>query len=134
MKKIALVLRSKRSEISILENYLKEINKSVGLDESRLINFQIAVSEALVNAIVHGNKESEEKTVKMEIAYNEKSVKVTIKDEGSGFDISKLPDPTDTENLYKENGRGIFIMKSLVDKFVCNSGTSGTEYILTIYK
>ena len=70
----------------------------------------------------------------MEIQYNDNSITVKIKDEGTGFDINKLPDPTQEENLFKEHGRGIFIMKSLVDNFICNSDESGTEYILTIHK
>ena len=134
MEKIVLKLKSKRSAIDSIETYLNDINKSVGLDESKFLNFQIAVSEALINAIVHGNHESDSKIVKMEIQYNDNSITVKIKDEGTGFDINKLPDPTSEENLFKEHGRGIFIMKSLVDSFICNSDESGTEYILTIHK
>jgi serine/threonine-protein kinase RsbW len=134
MEKIVLKLKSKRSAIDSIETYLNDINKSVGLDESKFLNFQIAVSEALINAIVHGNHESDSKIVKMEIQYNDNSITVKIKDEGTGFDINKLPDPTQEENLFKEHGRGIFIMKSLVDNFICNSDESGTEYILTIHK
>ena len=134
MEKIVLKLKSKRSAIDSIETYLNDINKSVGLDESKFLNFQIAVSEALINAIVHGNHESDSKIVKMEIQYNDNSITVKIKDEGTGFDINKLPDPTQEENLFKEHGRGIFIMKSLVDSFICNSDESGTEYILTIHK
>ena len=134
MEKIVLKLKSKRSAIDSIETYSNDINKSVGLDESKFLNFQIAVSEALINAIVHGNHESDSKIVKMEIQYNDNSITVKIKDEGTGFDINKLPDPTQEENLFKEHGRGIFIMKSLVDNFICNSDESGTEYILTIHK
>ena len=134
MEKIVLTLKSKRSEIDTIDKYLNDINKSLGLDESKFLNFQIAVSEALINAIVHGNHESDSKIVKMEIQYNDNSITVKIKDEGTGFDINKLPDPTQEENLFKEHGRGIFIMKSLVDNFICNSDESGTEYILTIHK
>lgn len=134
MEKIVLTLKSKRSEIGTIDKYLNDINKSLGLDESKFLNFQIAVSEALINAIVHGNHESDSKIVRTEIQYNDNSMTVKIKDEGTGFDINKLPDPTEEENLFKEHGRGIFIMKSLVDSFICNSDESGTEYILTIHK
>ncbi len=131
---IYLKLKSNKSEINKLEKNLRKINKIVNLDESKLVNFQIATSEALINAIVHGNKEDERKIVILQISYTPDSITVSIKDEGTGFDISTYPDPTDSKNLFKEHGRGIFIMKSLVDNFRCISNESGTEYILTIHK
>jgi serine/threonine-protein kinase RsbW len=127
-------LASNKSEIGRIERKMEEINLKFNLDFERLINFQIALSEALVNAIVHGNKENSEKKVYVKIEYSDTSLTVTIKDEGTGFDVNKLADPTMEENLQKEHGRGIFIIRSLVDKFECNSSGNGTVFILTIYK
>ena len=127
-------LASNKSEIGRIERKIEEINLIFNLDFERLINFQIALSEALVNAIVHGNKENSEKKVHVKIEYSDTSLTVTIKDEGTGFDVNKLADPTREENLQKEHGRGIFIIRSLVDKFECNSSGNGTVFILTIYK
>lgn len=100
----------------------------------KFINLQIACSEALVNAIVHGNKEDESKKVHTNIFYNEIIMTVRIKDEGTGFNVEELPDPTSNENLLKESGRGIFIIRSLVDDFQCNSSSNGTEFVLTVKK
>ena len=100
----------------------------------RFINLQIAVSEALVNAIVHGNKENPSKKVHVIINYDKDMIEVKVKDEGDGFDISMLPDPTNEENLLKESGRGVYIIMSLVDEFSFDSNDSGTEMSLVIRK
>ncbi len=134
MKKINLILKSERSEIRRFEKILEEENRVFDLVIEKFINLQIACSEALVNAIVHGNEEDEAKKVYAGIEYDDIQLTVTIRDEGKGFDVKSLPDPTSKENLLKESGRGIFIIKSLVDEFICNSSDSGTEFILRVRK
>ena len=134
MNKFELSLKSNRSEVRKFEELLEKANREFGLAMEKFINFQIACSEALINAIVHGNKEDESKHVYLSIEYNEVTLTCRIKDEGKGFDIDALPDPTSQENLLKESGRGIFIMKSLVDEFHCNSSPNGTEFILIARK
>jgi serine/threonine-protein kinase RsbW len=134
LRNINLILKSDRSEILKFEKVLEDVNKEFKLNPDRLINYQIAISEALVNAIIHGNKENPEKKVFIEISYNEKSLITKIKDEGEGFIMEDIPDPTENNNLLKEHGRGIYIIKSLVDKFECHSTGNGTEFILTIVK
>jgi len=125
---------SNRKVINDVEEILTDLNKEIKIPEERFINFQIAVSEALINCIVHGNKEDKNKFVTVKIENLNDSVKIYIKDKGSGFDFSDIPDPTEISNLYKEHGRGIFIIKSLVDNFECVSGAGGTEFILTMNK
>ncbi len=134
MKNINLTINSDRAEILKFEKVLEEINIEFKLNHDRLINYQIAISEALVNAIIHGNKENPDKKVFIEISYNEKQLVTKIKDEGDGFIMEDIPDPTENNNLLKEHGRGIYIIKSLVDKFECHSTENGTEFILTIVK
>lgn len=129
-----LVLKSNRNEIQRFDALLEEANKKFALAMEKFINLQIACSEALINAIVHGNKEDESKHVFTNIKFNEVILTVSIKDEGEGFDISKLPDPTSGENILKESGRGVFIIRSLVDEFHCNSSKNGTEFILSVRK
>ena len=72
--------------------------------------------------------------ITVEITYSDKFITVKIKDEGEGFDPGLIPDPTNQENIFKEHGRGLFIMKSLVDKFECIPGEEGTEFILTVFR
>jgi serine/threonine-protein kinase RsbW len=134
LKNLTLVLKSNRSEIRRFEELLELANREFNLAMEKFINLQIACSEALINAIVHGNKEDGNKKVYTNIVYNEIIMTVRIKDEGKGFDVDALPDPTLNENILKESGRGIFIIRSLVDEFQCNSSDKGTEFILTVRK
>ena len=129
-----MVLKSDRNEIRKFEILLEQVNSVFNLAMEKFINLQIATSEAVINAIVHGNKENPEKNVYIIIEYDDSVLIVKIKDEGEGFDVDKLPDPTSNENILKEHGRGIFIIRSLVDDFKCISSHKGTEYILSVRK
>ncbi|MGB9697565.1 MAG: ATP-binding protein [Ignavibacteria bacterium] len=128
------VLKTDRDEIKRVEEILKRINQSLCFPEDKFVNLLIAVSEALVNAIVHGNHLDTLKKVFLSISYNDNFITVQVQDEGSGFDTSQIPDPTLDENLLREHGRGLFIIKSLVDRCTINTTKSGTEVTLTIYK
>jgi len=134
LKNITFKIKSNRAEILKFEKVLEDINSEFGLNHDRLVNYQIAISEALVNAIVHGNKENPYKSVHIDISFDETKLVTKIKDEGEGFILEEIPDPTKNDNLLKEHGRGIYIINSLVDKFECNSSKDGTEFILTIVK
>ncbi|MBI5404458.1 MAG: ATP-binding protein [Ignavibacteriae bacterium] len=133
-KNLSLKIKSDRTEILKFEKVLEDINSEFGLEHDRFINCQIAVSEALVNAIVHGNKENPDKSVYISIDYDNSVLEIRIKDEGKGFNMEEIPDPTKSDNLLKEHGRGLYIIKSLVDKFECNSSERGTEFVITIEK
>lgn len=134
MESLELVLESDRTEIRKFEAVLEGVNQKFKLALERFINFQIACSEALVNSIVHGNREDRSKKVFTRIMYDDRILTVRIKDQGNGFDVAALPDPTSAENIMKESGRGIYIIRSLVDEFECNSSGSGTEFILKVKK
>jgi len=134
LHKEILTLKSERNEIMKFENLLDQVNEIFGLEEEKFINLKIACSEALINAIVHGNKEDHNKKVYTEIIYDSAQIMIRILDEGKGFILSSIPDPTSDDNLLKESGRGIFIIKSLVDNFICNSTDTGTEFVLKCYK
>jgi len=134
LEKLNLTLNSNRSEIQKFEEFLESVNSKFNLSAERFINLQIASSEAVVNAIVHGNNEDASKKVYVEIQFDDNSMLIKIRDEGKGFDLQTLPDPTSNENILKESGRGIFIIRSLVDDFHCNSTDSGTEFVLVVNK
>ncbi|MCE1166218.1 MAG: ATP-binding protein [Bacteroidetes bacterium] len=102
------------------------LNDVYKIEQERFVNFSIAVSEALMNAIVHGNKESDGKRVFVDVYESEEEISVIIKDEGCGFDYTSIPDPTTDENLHKDHGRGLYIMKILTDSFECKATDKGT--------
>lgn len=81
-------------------------------------NVLIAVTEAVNNAIIHGNAKNKSLKVQVQVGENDGGYCFVVRDEGDGFDSSNLPDPTAPENLERENGRGIFLMRNLSDDVV----------------
>jgi serine/threonine-protein kinase RsbW len=77
---------------------------------------EIALREALANAIIHGNREDARKQVHVSCRCASAGVSIIVRDEGQGFDINKVPDPTAPENIGSVHGRGIYLMKTLMDE------------------
>jgi serine/threonine-protein kinase RsbW len=85
-----------------------------GFSPRDVFGVRLALEEALVNAIKHGNKMDLEKTVHVDWWVSDNHVRIEIEDEGKGFDVGDVPDPTDEENLDKPGGRGIMLMRSFM--------------------
>lgn len=111
-----LEINSDISNISQVEQLIDTVCEDLNVSEDNYGNILIAVTEAVNNAIIHGNKNNPEKLVKVEVDKITKEVVFSIYDDGGGFDYTKLPDPTAPENIEKPDGRGIFLMKNLSDK------------------
>ncbi|MCG8576232.1 MAG: ATP-binding protein [Flavobacteriales bacterium] len=111
----SIEIASSLDKIAEVESMIDSVCEELSLNEDSYGNVLIAVTEAVNNAIVHGNHSLPEKRVVVSVEQNEKKVVFTVHDEGEGFDFENLPDPTAPENLEKLNGRGIFLMKSLSD-------------------
>lgn len=102
---------------------LEEIFNDSGFDKSRFNSVFLGISEAVINAIVHGNKLDIEKHVFLEICLTGEELIVEIEDEGDGFQIDGFYDPTSFENRKVENGRGIFLIRYFAEELVyMNSG------------
>src|SRR5690242_5840604 len=103
-----LILDSSSESIHIVEKLIDAICASYRVNEDHYGNILVAITEAVNNAIYHGNKSDPGK--KIHIAFNSDPKKMTfsIRDEGKGFDFEHLPDPTDPKNLEKPTGRGVF--------------------------
>jgi len=99
-----------------VENLIDKVCSNLGVQEDAYGNVLIAVTEAVNNAIQHGNEENASLYVDVAVGDKESEFCFRIKDEGTGFDFDSLPDPTAPENLLKENGRGIFLMRNLADE------------------
>lgn len=111
-----LTFSSTTANIALVENLVDELCEQHSIKEDFYGNILIALTEAVNNAIVHGNKLEEEKQVRLSVSHEGQVLKFTIQDEGPGFDYSNLPDPTAPENIEKPNGRGVFLMKNLADR------------------
>lgn len=108
-------IASTTENLRIVEKMIDEISLEMNLSDEVYGNILVATMEATNNAIVHGNSADPEKKVTVNIVRQEKELKISIKDEGKGFDYAHVPDPTAPENLEKINGRGIFLMSRLSD-------------------
>ncbi len=88
----------------------------LGFDDDATHYMNVAVRESVVNAIRHGNKGDEAKRVAVAFTLHPTALEVRVQDQGTGFDPSSVPDPTNPENLLKAAGRGIFFMRSFMDE------------------
>lgn len=77
---------------------------------------RVALCEALANAILYGNREDPDKRVDVSVAVDHDAVWLEVRDEGAGFDPARVPDPTDPERVSRESGRGLYLIRQLVDE------------------
>jgi serine/threonine-protein kinase RsbW len=112
---------------------LQEAEKA-GVAEDDLHKIAMAVRESMVNAVVHGNRYSAHKKVRLSVSKGPREFVVKIADEGEGFDYENLPDPLAQENLLRHSGRGIFLIKAFMDDFqVRRLEPRGSEVTLVKY-
>lgn len=110
-----LKINSSVNNIYLVERLIDNVCDEFKLTEDSYGNILIAVTEAVNNAIHHGNLNNPEKFVNINFESDSKKLIFAISDEGKGFDQSTLPDPTDPTNISKPSGRGVFLMKNLSD-------------------
>lgn len=116
MNNIKIEIPSLPENIRIVESFIDNAKERFHLDDDIYGNIMIAVTEAVNNAILHGNNEDRHKNVFLQLVLMENNLLFSIQDEGTGFDYQHLPDPTAPENISKPGGRGIFLMKNLCDE------------------
>ena len=124
-KTFRLTLRSTPKQIGRVEAFLNKVNHFVRLDEIQMHKLMVAVTEAANNAIIHGNKMNHEKRVRLLCDVRFPWLVVTISDQGAGFDPKEVSSPLRRKNLLKESGRGIFLMRTLMDKVEYRVNRSG---------
>jgi serine/threonine-protein kinase RsbW len=90
--------------------------QSCGVGEEAAFGIDMAVREAITNAMVHGNKEDEAKTIELTFNCLGRELEIEVRDQGEGFDPTSIPDPTDPANILKTSGRGIFLMRTFMDE------------------
>ena len=103
----------------VLEYLMKRVEK-LGVVKSEQSNLFVALDEAFVNAVKHGNKFDAHKLVRITAEVSKQEAKFTIEDEGEGFDINNIPDPLDPENLFKTSGRGVLFIYNIMDEVKYN--------------
>ncbi len=130
--KYYLEIESSPNNLITVEEFVNYFAVELGLDEETMSGLLLAVTEATTNAILHGNKNNKLKMVRIFVYVEGSTLTIKIKDEGKGFDPSIVPDPTNPENLLKDSGRGLYLMRVYMDGLNYNQTPEGTETILTL--
>lgn len=124
-----LDISSSFDNMRLVERLVEDVCDVFNVNEDNYGNILIAVTEAVNNAIYHGNQGNPEKHIKIGFESGEHNICFSVTDEGEGFDYNSLPDPTDPLNIDKPHGRGVFLMKNLADKVEFHN--NGQEVLLT---
>lgn len=111
-----LAIQSDKNELRKVEVFLRQLFEKENLPGAAFNKVLLCVSEAVVNSIEHGNKNEIHKKVTIEVSCRNKDLSIVVSDEGEGFNYREVADPTLKENIKKETGRGIFVMKSICDE------------------
>ena len=135
MKPINVIkLSSKLKSITQVEPFANELRLKYNIDDEVFHNILISLTEAVNNAIIHGNQVDENKEVVLQTFLEQNRLTVCVRDEGGGFEVTKVPDPCCKENIEKPGGRGVLIMKSLSDDIHFKNNGSCVEMIFNIRK
>ena len=122
---------SNQDFLADVDTFLEGTLRGWGVEESVIADIAISVSELVNNAMIHGNKSSPDKFVTVKLLKENSSVTISVGDQGTGFNPETIEDPLAEENLLREVGRGIFIVRSLMDKVEIDATSKGTTISIT---
>ncbi len=129
-----LTVPSRLEEMAAIQRLVSEASAAFGLNEELAHWIELTVSESAINAIEHGNGLDPTKDVFLQISSDGLTIEVIVEDQGKGFQLSDIPDPTDLENLLKPGGRGILIIRSFMDEVEVTTREGGGSRLRMIKK
>jgi len=129
-QRVSYTLESTLDSVNMAEQAADHMAIRAGFDEDERHRIAMAVREAAVNAVLHGNAYDPKKKVTVSFENTGQDFIVTIADQGSGLDPGNVPDPLDPQNLLKQSGRGIFLIRSFMDEVRFRTLDPGTEITL----
>ncbi len=137
MAREGLLHKSKviRSSVKAVESLCRELLADVeayGFDEDAVFGIHLAMEEAFLNAVKHGNRDDRNKRVRVECVIGAEKFEISISDEGDGFDPESVPDPRTEENICRSSGRGVLLMRAYMDSVEFND--RGNCVRMTKYK
>ena len=131
-EKYHLEIESDPNNLITVEEFVNYFCKDIQLPDEKLSDVLLAVTEATTNAIIHANKLDANKRVTIDVEVVDSKMIVKVKDEGEGFEPAEIPDPTEPENLLKDHGRGIYLMRVYMDDLEYKRTPTGMMTILTL--
>jgi serine/threonine-protein kinase RsbW len=111
-----LTIPSRLEEMEAVHALIAEAVREYKLSDEMAHWIELTISESMINAIQHGNKSDPAKNATLKISSTGDSIEIIVEDQGTGFTLDKIADPTDTANLLKPSGRGILIIRSFMDE------------------
>ncbi len=126
-----ITVPSNHEFLPTVDEFLEAILRQWNIDESIIADIAISVSELVNNAITHGNKLGLGKSVSVEVGRTNGEAQIAVSDQGKGFDLTEVDNPLDSDNLMKEVGRGIFIVRALMDSVKITVDDRGTTVVIT---
>jgi serine/threonine-protein kinase RsbW len=111
-----LVLPSRVEAVADAAAAAAEVMSRAEVSEEAAFGVDMAVREAVTNAVLHGNRQDETKTVEVTFTTSPEAIEITVRDRGNGFNPEQVPDPTDAQNLLKTSGRGVFLIRTFMDE------------------
>ncbi len=132
MNTVKIQIPSLLENIRIVESFIDNAKDKFKFSDDVYGNIMISVTEAVSNAIKHGNKLSKDKNVTLTLELSEKQITFLVEDEGEGFDTENIADPTLPENIDKPGGRGIFLIQALTDGFNFHDNGRKLELIFNV--
>ncbi len=129
-QRVSYRMESTLESVNKAEEMADQIAARAGMDEDTRRGVSMAVREAMINAVLHGNAYDPVKRVNLSFEQTGEELIVTISDEGKGFVPEEVPDPLAPENLLKQSGRGIFLMRAFMDEVRFRQLDLGTEITL----
>jgi len=130
VSRITYTLESSLESVNRLEQTAEDLAKKAGIDEDEIFRVGMAVREAAINAVLHGNAYDPAKRVNASFETSDDAFTIRIADQGPGLDPDTLPDPLAPENLLRGSGRGIFLIRSFMDEVHFRQLHPGTEITL----
>ena len=131
-KTFELTVPSEINQVAVVEKFLAKIKRFLKMDEEQFYKLLVATTEAVNNSIIHGNKRDPGKIVILTCNCSPATLVIRVHDEGPGFDNEHLPDPLAEENILRDHGRGVFLIRSLMSDVHFNKDTTGSEVIMTL--
>ena len=125
--RVSYTLDSTLDTVNSAEETASRMATEAGFDDEEVMKISMAVREAAVNAVLHGNAYDPNKKVTLNFERTARDLVIVIRDQGKGLDASKIPDPLAPENLMKTSGRGIFLIRSFMDEVEIHPTQTGTE-------
>ncbi|MBI4335349.1 MAG: ATP-binding protein [Candidatus Omnitrophica bacterium] len=119
-----------KTDIKAIQPVMREILDALkGINSDIVHDIKLAAEEAIINAMKHGNRCNENLSVMVDFEYNNEKAAIAVQDEGTGYDYARVPDPTLDENVTKGHGRGVFLIRRLMDEVHFNNSGNRVEMV-----